>query len=205
MGFLTGKGNVLHIVALLLLLTLLPLLPARAELGVKISTGYSTIRILDPGYDYFSDNDFREEFYAEAGYAFYKGISAFGSYCYSGESGGDIVNTMLYTHCGQLGVRYTLSYIRKIQPYADAEIIYYWGKVVFEDGFTNLKKRDYTLGLAGNIGIDIYPFKNADLFIKLSVGYALNPHFDNLTLNFKQFGTLDLEGRRYVIAAGLGF
>jgi hypothetical protein len=190
---------------LLLFFTLFSFTPARSEMGVKIIAGYSTIRILDPGYDYISDNDFREEFYAEADYKFYNSFSAFGSYCYSGESGNDTVNTMLVTHCAQLGVRYTLSYLKRLQPFVDVGLIYYWGRLTFDDSYSTLKERDYTSGISGNFGIDVYPFKKASLFLKLAMGYALNPSFDNLTLNFKRFGTLDIEGRRYTVAVGFGF
>lgn len=118
---------------------------------------------------------------------------------------GDITKSTLIIHCSQLGVRYTLSYLRQFQPFIDAGLIYYWGKLILEDEYSSLKERDYTLGLAGGIGIEIYPFKKMDLFLKLYAGYALNPHSGNLPLNFERFGTLDIEGRRYIIAIGLEF
>ncbi len=201
MAYWTGRRNII----IFFFVTFLTLAPARAERGTTISIGFSTGRILDPGFDYISEDNYHDEFNVEAGYEFYKNLSASGSYCYSRESGGDITKTTLITHCSQLGVRYTLSYLRQFQPFLDAGLIYYWGKLIIEDPYTSLKKRDYTIGLAGDIGIYIYPFKKMDLFLRFSAGYLLNSHFDNLPLNFGRFGVLEMEGRRYVISAGYSF
>lgn len=190
----------------ILLLLIIPIVtPAHAELNMNISIGYSGIRILDPGFDYISQNNYLDEFNLGAGYRFYDNLSAFVNYIYAYEKSAETIKSILMTHGALLGVRYTLSYVRWIQPYIDAGFIYYWGRLALSDEYSELKKRDWTLGFAGDIGVLIFPFKKYNLFFKTSIGYILNPHFDNLTLNFDGFGVLEMEGRRYTVSAGIFF
>lgn len=186
-------------------LILLIFTPARADIGMGVGIGYSSIRVLDPGFDYISGNNYLEELNIEASYRVHGDFSAILDYMYSYQKAEETIKSFLITHGAILGVRYTLSYIKWIQPYTDAGIVYYWGRLALSDKYSELIERDWTLGISGEIGLLLLPSQKYNLFLKASAGYILNPHFDNLPLNFGRFGVLELEGRRYTITGGILF
>jgi hypothetical protein len=178
---------------------------SRADTGVSL--GYSNLRILDRGFDYISSNNYLDEFNINVYQRIHKSIFATGYYHVTREEASETIATRIYTQGGIIGVRYVFEYLTRFQPYVEAGMAYYWGLLRISDDYTVLRKRDYTIGYNGNIGLLLFLKKRTErsIFFHLFAGYILNSHFDNMTLNFRNFGTLTVEGRRLGFNIGLEF